>query len=281
MQPMAILVHGGAGRDDPETLGERRSGCEAATESAWRVLCAGGSALDAVEAAVVGLEEHPLFNAGVGSCLTRAGTVEMDASIMDGRRLAGAGVAVVRTVLHPVRLARAVLDDGRHVLMAGAGAEALAHEHALPTAAPTRLVTARQLERWRARRAVGGGTVGAVALDRRGDLAAATSTGGLWDKLPGRIGDSAILGAGTYADNRAGAASATGDGERILTLALTRRAVELLREGRAPDGVVREAIAALGEHGGKGGMILVDRFGRAAWSCNTEEMVVALRPAPD
>jgi beta-aspartyl-peptidase (threonine type) len=281
MTPAAVLVHGGAGKSDRATSVGRRAGCERAADVAWRLLESGGGALDAVVAAVECLEDDPLFNAGVGSCLTRAGTVEMDASVMDGRRRAGGGAAVVRSVRHPVRLARAVMEDGRHVLLAGAGAEAFAQRHGLETVPPESLVTERQAARWRARRSGEPGTVGAAAVDLRGHVAAATSTGGIAGKLPGRIGDSAVLGAGTYADDRAGAASATGSGERILTIGLARRAVDLLRDGLDPGLAARLALAEIATVGGDAGLILVDRFGRTAWAFDTEEMMVAVRPRRD
>jgi beta-aspartyl-peptidase (threonine type) len=278
MSPAAVLVHGGAGKSDVATLAQRRAGCERAADLAWRLLERGGEAIDAVVAAVECLEDDPHFNAGVGSCLTRAGTVEMDASVMDGRRPAGAGVALVTTLLHPVRLARAVMEDGRHVLLAAHGAEAFGRERGLETAPPEHFVTERQKRRWKARVAAQYGTVGAVAVDGRGRVAAATSTGGIAGKLPGRIGDSAVLGAGTYADERAGAASATGSGERILSVGLARRAVDLLRDGTHPRLAAGRVLGEIAALGGDAGLILVDRFGRVASAFDTEEMMVAVRP---
>lgn len=280
MNPLAVLVHGGAGKCDPASLAERQVGCERAAEIAWRLLGRGSDSIDAVVAAVEYLEDHPLFNAGVGSCLTLAGRVEMDASVMDGRRPAGGGAALLTTVVHPVRLARAIMQDGRHVLLAGSGAEVFAREHGLETAAPEHFLTERQVERWKRRVNSPHGTVGAVAVDARGHLAAATSTGGLSGKLPGRIGDSAVIGAGTYADDRAGAASATGNGDRILSVGLARRAVDLLRDGLDPNLAVHTALSEIGAIGGGAGLILVDRFGRTAWAFDTEEMTVAIRPSP-
>jgi beta-aspartyl-peptidase (threonine type) len=261
-------------------LEQRRAGCERAAEIAWRLLEHGGDALDAVVAAVESLEDDPLFNAGVGSCLTSAGTVEMDASVMDGRRALGGGAAVLTTIVHPIRLARAIMEDGRHVLLAGSGAEAFGRERGLETAPPESFLTQRQVERWKKRASGGPGTVGAVAVDARGHVAAATSTGGMSGKLPGRIGDSAVLGAGTYADDRAGAASATGSGERILRAGLARRAVDLLRDGLDPNLAASRALSDVAAIGGGAGLILVDRFGRAAWAFDTEEMTVAIRPSP-
>jgi beta-aspartyl-peptidase (threonine type) len=270
------MVHGGAGIVVPELVETRTAGCERSADAGWRVLLDGGSALDAVVAAVTTLEDDPSFNAGRGSCLNIDGAVEMDASIMDGERQQGGGVALVSSVVNPILLARAVMEDARHVLLAGAGAERFAREQGLATADPDYFVTPRQIERWRAAASEPPGTVGAVALDRRGHVAAATSTGGIAGKRPGRVGDSAILGAGTFADDRAGAASATGLGEAIVVAGLTRRAIELLSDGRDP-----AAVAALVIHDVRreAGIILVDRFGRVGWACNTAQMPVAVRGA--
>jgi beta-aspartyl-peptidase (threonine type) len=278
MQRPAVLVHGGAGRRVPEVDRQADAGCTAAAAAAWAVLAAGGSAVDAVLAAVIAMEDDPTFNAGVGSCLTASGSVEMDASLMDGARLAGAGVGVVTTVRNPIRLAHALLLDGRHALLVGTGAEAFARRCGLPTAPPETFITPRQRQRWAARSESEGGTVGAVAVDGDGHVAAATSTGGLLGKLPGRVGDSAILGAGTYADDGAGAASATGQGEAIIIAGLAKAAVDGLRSGRDPAvvaaGLVRVAYtrrkAAIG-------LIVVDRFGRVGQAHSAEHMPTAAR----
>ena len=276
MNGPAIVVHGGAGNVVPDLVEARAVGCETAAEEAWRILDAGGPALDAVAAAVSILEDDPHFNAGRGSCLTRDGAVEMDASIMDGSGPAGGAAALLTTVVNPIRLARAVMLDGRHVLLAGAGAERFAREVGLATAQETYFVTPRQRERWRASIADSPGTVGAVAVDQQGHVAAATSTGGIMGKLPGRVGDSAILGAGTFADDRAGAASATGHGETILLAGLARRAVDLLGDGRDPAGVAARVVREVRR---EAGIIVVDRFGRIGWACNTPHMPVAARGA--
>src|SRR3989442_2678446 len=188
----SIIVHGGAGADPAEDRDELREGMRAATLAGWHVLAAGGSALDAVERAVCALEDHPRFNAGRGAVLTSAGTVELDASIMEGDRLGCGAVGAVSTIAHPITLARRILDDGRHVLLVGEGAHQFARALGLPECDPANLVTERQRRRHAARRAepVPGGTVGAVALDRHGTVGAATSTGGPAGKLPGRGGDS-------------------------------------------------------------------------------------------
>jgi beta-aspartyl-peptidase (threonine type) len=280
MERPALIVHGGAGRGSEPPEAERSAGCAAALDTAWALLSGGGSAVEAVVAAVSVLEDHPLFNAGVGASLTSAGTVELDASIMDGRRLRAGGVGAVSTVVNPVRLAQAIMDDDRHVLLVGAGAEAFAAARDIALAAPAHFITARQRRRWESAGAEDGGTVGAVAVDRYGNVAAATSTGGLMHKLPGRVGDSAVIGAGTYADNAGGAASATGHGEAILRAGLAKAAVDALRGGAHPSSVAMELVDQLTRrHGASAGLILVDRFGRIGWAKNTPQMMTGVRTA--
>lgn len=289
----AFVAHGGAGRRAPaDELPGRRRGLIAAGETAARILQDGGDALDAVVAAVVVLEDDPLFNAGYGSYLTTAGTVEMDAAVMTARplgpRTAGraafamgaGGVVMVRRVRNPILLARAVMERTPHVLMGGIGAERLAREAGLRRCRPAAMVAPRARDRWLAlargqrRNAAGHGTVGAVAIDVHGNLAAATSTGGVTLKLPGRIGDSAIPGAGLYA-NRWGAASATGEGEAILKTALCRDVLEELRRKPA-QAAAAIAIARLGAlTAGEAGIIAVDAKGH--WGCvhNASVMEIA------
>jgi len=277
MSRPALIVHGGAGAAPPELCAAQDAGCRAALHAGWRILAAGGAAVDAVCAAVAVLEDDPTFNAGVGSCLTRDGTVEMDAAVMDGNGLRAGAVAVVSTVPNPIRLARALMEDGRHVLLAGTAADAFARRHGVPTCEPEDLVTERQRRRWQQRRdeAAAGGTVGAAAVDRAGHVAAATSTGGLFDKPAGRIGDSALIGAGTYADDTLGAASATGTGEAIIRVALSHRVVEALHDGADPARAARDGIAVLGRRvGGIGGIIVIDPFGRVGHAYNAPHMTV-------
>ncbi|HEM47517.1 MAG TPA: hypothetical protein ENO23_10800, partial [Alphaproteobacteria bacterium] len=253
-RPYAIVVHGGAGPHRSGGLAERMQGCETAAARGLEVLQNRGSALDAVQAAVVVLEDHPLFNAGRGAPLNAAGEVELDASIMDGRDLRAGAVAAVQGVPNPVALARAVLEDGRHVLLAGDGARAFARQHGVALCDPGDLVSDAQRQRWRERF----GTVGAVALDARGFLAAATSTGGLFGKLPGRIGDSALIGSGTYADASA-AVSCTGHGEAIIRVVLAKLVCDHIGAGEAPGAAAREAVDRLGARtAGEAGLIVLD-----------------------
>jgi beta-aspartyl-peptidase (threonine type) len=277
----SIIVHGGAGADPGDAADELREGMQRAIEAGWRVLGGGGRALDAVEAAVRILEDHPRFNAGRGSVFTRDGTIEMDASIMDGDRLDCGAVAAVTRVQNPISLARRVLEDGRHVLLVGPGADAFAHEAGIPDCAPEALMAERQRRRWEASRHVAAeagakGTVGAVALDRHGAAAAATSTGGTWGKRPGRVGDSALIGCGTYADSSLGAVSCTGDGEAIIRVVLARRALDYVKDAGDPDYAAHVAVDLLADEGrGSGGLILVDWRGRTAFARSTPCMPVA------
>jgi beta-aspartyl-peptidase (threonine type) len=272
-----LVVHGGAGANPVDGAAELRAGMREAAGAGWQVLTDGGRALDAVQAAVRVLEDHPGFNAGRGSALTADGLVEMDASIMEGDRLTCGAVAAVSRVANPIALARRVLDDGRHVLLVGEGAHAFAREVGMPACEPGALVTDRQ----RARLALGagapeGGTVGATALDRHGTAAAATSTGGIAGKRRGRVGDSALIGCGTYADSSLGAVSCTGDGEAIIRSVLARRALDYLKEADDPDYAAKVAVDLLVEEGrGKGGLVLVDWRGRIGWAHSTPFMPVA------
>lgn len=274
----SLLVHGGAGALDPSDPdgAAHVAGCQAAARAGHAVLRAGGSAVDAVVAAVTVLEDNPVFNAGTGSALTEEGMVECDASVMSGQGAAGA-VGAVRNVKNPVRLARLVMERTAHVLLVGAGAEAFAAKQGVRRLEAGALITDRMRARWQAAKAKppvspGGGTVGCVARDAQGHVAAATSTGGILMKLPGRVGDSAILGAGTYADDRAGAASCTGLGEAFMKAVGARVAVEAMLAGSPPDAAARQALAAVRRAGGDGGIICTDAAGRTGFAFNTPAM---------
>jgi beta-aspartyl-peptidase (threonine type) len=291
----AIVVHGGAGHpgpDDPASSGgpgaPRLIGVRRAAEEALALLAGGGSALDAVELAVRILEDDPTYNAGTGACLTAAGDVELDASIMDGRSLRCGAVAVVKDVQNPVTLARRVMERSEHVLLAGPGASEFARTVGIPAVANERLVTPAQRARWQAavaRQAVRPGqdeaaaalpkhgTVGAAARDRSGHLAAATSTGGMSMKRPGRVGDTPVIGAGTYADDRLAAVSCTGHGERFIQLTVARMAADLVGRGLGPLAAAREALRLLAERvQGEGGLIVVGPRGEPGFAYNTPLM---------
>lgn len=277
-----VLVHGGAGARTAGVAAEHALGCSTAADAAFVVLRAGGTALDAVERAVRVMEDDPRFNAGRGAALTEGGAVELDASIMDGQALRFGAVGALVGFRNAISVARAVLDDGRHVFYAGEGAARFAESCGIERVDPASLITdaARAtLVEALARRsgAEPGGTVGAVARDARGHVAAATSTGGISGKRTGRIGDSPVAGAGTYADDQLGAASATGDGEGILRVVLTYRAVALLGARPEPGDAVLDALVVMRSRvSALGGIVAVDASGRFGVARTTESMPWAL-----
>ena len=275
----AIVVHGGAGSEPIDGRDELRAGMRAAVDAGWTLLRAGAASLDAVEAAVRVLEDHPRFNAGRGAVPTAEGTVELDASIMEGDRLRCGAVAAVSGIANPIRLARRVLEDGRHVLLVAEGALGFARGHGLPECDPASLITEVQRGRWRTRTTeTPSGTVGAVALDTRGTMAAATSTGGTAGKQRGRVGDSALIGCGTYAESTIGGVSCTGTGEAIIRTVLAYRALGFLRDAGDPEYAAKVAVDVLVDEGeGAGGLILLDWRGRAGFACSTSFMPVAWR----
>jgi len=284
----AIAVHGGAGTLAPADLtpeNERayRAGLERALRAGFAVLDAGGPSLDAVVAAVQVLEEDPLFNAGRGAVVAASGQHELDASVMDGRDLRAGAVTGVRHVRSPIALARLVMERSPHVMLAGAGAEEFALEQGLTPVPNTHFATERrrrELERFLQGELEAGreslmGTVGAVARDMSGSLAAATSTGGMTGKKWGRVGDSPIIGAGTYAANDCCAVSATGHGEFFIRAAVAHEIASLMRyKGlgviEAAEDVVMRQLVKLG---GSGGVIAVGRDGRIAMPFNSEGML--------
>jgi beta-aspartyl-peptidase (threonine type) len=252
----AIAVHGGAGEWPGERHAAARAGTARAVEAGFAVLAAGGSALDAVQAAVVVLEDDPTFNAGHGAALTEEGGVELDAAIMRGSDRAAGAVAALRGIRHPILAARAVLEEGRHVLLAGEAAATWARAAGVPEASEAWLATPAQ------RRDASRGTVGAVARDSRGGLAAATSTGGITGQRPGRVGDSPLVAAGTWADDGTAAVSCTGTGEAIIRAALAHEIDALIRHGgRSLTAAGEEGVASLARYGGDGGLIAVGATG--------------------
>ncbi|MGB9776511.1 MAG: isoaspartyl peptidase/L-asparaginase [Anaerolineae bacterium] len=282
-----IVVHGGAWKIPEEEHEPHIKGCCQAAIAGWEVLRAGGSALDAVERAVRLLEDDPTFDAGRGSCLNAVGEVELDAIIMDGRTLRLGAVAAVRRVRNPVSLARLVMEVGPHHFLVGPGAEEFARQHGMELIPPEELVVERERARWEAWRAGEGlyaaelfsptGTVGAVALDREGHLAAATSTGGKPGKWPGRVGDSPLVGCGGYADDRSAAASATGDGEALMRILATGAVCARVAEGESPQEAAEGVLALLAERtGGCGGLIVLDPRGRSGIAHTTPHMAWAV-----
>ena len=304
-----LIVHGGAFAVPNSSIEPCKAGCRAALEVGWKILSAGGSALDAVEAAVVSLEENPEYDAGTGSHLNRDGHVSLDAIVMDGRTLRSGAVAAVERVRNPIRLARKVMEASHHMLLAGAGAERFALEQGFALCRPEDLIVERERRSWMLCTRFGhqrqfhdpeflfspryleklgtrpddrvdetksgsGGTVGAVAMDRDGGLFAATSTGGTCSKVPGRVGDSPMIGCGCYADAEAGGVSCTGWGEAIMKIVMAKSAVEMLRAGRSSQEAADEAIRLLAARtGGNGGLILLDRNGTPGFAFNTPHLV--------
>ena len=291
MQP-SLIVHGGAWNIPEEAVDACRQGCRRALEAGWETLQSGAGAADAVEAAIVVLEDDPAFDAGIGSHLNREGQVELDAILMEGAALKAGAVAAVHRIRNPIRLARKVLRSCEHMMLVGAGAEQFAAEQGMELCPPEELVVERERSAWRLCRKVGHhsaefhashghGTVGAVALDQNGGLAAGTSTGGTCCKRPGRVGDSPLIGCGCYADVEAGGVSCTGWGEDIMKIVMAKTAVDLLRASpggapRAPHQVAAAVVRLLEDRvNGRGGLILLDREGRPGFAFNTPRMACA------
>ncbi len=277
---IAIVVHGGAGDIPLDRRELAEQGCREAAAVGWKLLSSGRSALDAVEAAVRVLEDNPVFNAGRGSVLNAAGKVEMDAGIMDGRTRDAGAVTLIQHIRHPISLARNVMEASDHLILGGEGAEAFAEKMGFERVPNDYFVTERRLEQYRRRLQAGAGdTVGAVALDRAGHIAAANSTGGVSFKLPGRIGDSPILGAGFLADDRYGAVATTGQGEHIIRSGLSFLIMRLLAEGlgaeEASEQVRRQFLESVPN--GQAGWIVVDAQGRVAIGHTTRNLSFAWR----
>src|SRR2546429_782632 len=295
-EKFGLVIHGGAGTIDrskmtPKKEREYRAGLERALAAGYEILKRGGSSLDATEAAVRVLEDDPHFNAGRGSVFTSAGTNEMDASIMDGKTLKAGAVGSVQHVKNPINLARLVMEKSPLVMLDCAGAETFAKANGIELVDQKEFVTQ---ERWNAlqkikaaekNRASGAeksfliteqdrhGTVGAVALDRNGNLAAATSTGGTTNKMPGRIGDTPVIGAGTYANNQTCAVSCTGDGEYFIRAAAAHEVSALMKyRGMTLQDAAQTALDSVKQLGGTGGLIAIDRNGAIALPFNTNGM---------
>lgn len=292
-----IIVHGGAG-DWPSKLHERGlKGVRKAADCGFRMLSTGGSALDAVEAAIISLEDNPVFNAGKGSTLNLRGDIETDAAIMDGGTLRGAGVALLRDIKNPIKAARMVFEKTSHVLIAGPAARELAIANGLAKAnlrVSSRVLAWKEgLRKLESKRVSylsrtspeiiqhflvkSSDTVGALSLDSNGDLAAACSTGGVSLKLPGRIGDSAILGAGLYADNSSGAATATGIGEQAMRLVISKAACDLMKRENAASAAIKVIGNSTKKLGAGMGIITLDRSGRYGVAHNTRDLCWAAK----
>ncbi len=301
-----MLVHGGAWAIPDDAAEAHLSGVRDALEAGYKILTRGGCALDAVEASVTVMEDDPTFDAGRGSFLTSNGRVQLDALLMDGGRMKAGGVACVERLRNPIQAARLVLEQSPHVYFVGTGAEEFASSHGMPLIDNAELVLDRERERLKLaqeRQAAGladatfsgleddkgpetaiprvidssHDTVGAVALDVHGNLAAGTSTGGTLNKTPGRVGDSSLIGCGCYADNMSAAVSLTGWGEPIMKLVLGKWATDRVAAGSAPEFSAREAITYLHNRlGGHGGIILLGPDGRFGMAHNTPAMAWGL-----
>ena len=286
-----LVVHGGAWAIPDDMVEAHLNGVRNAVASGWRALTRGGSALDAVEEAVVIMEDDDTFDAGRGSFLNRDGKVQLDAFIMEGSTLRGGGVGCVERIRNPIRAARKILSESPHVYFVAEGAENFAAEHGIALCDNRDLVIPREIERLRAFQAkaaeeapdlfaptISHDTVGAIALDSDGNIAAATSTGGTLNKAPGRLGDSSLIGCGCYADNETAAASLTGWGEPIMKLVLAKWAADRVAAGNLPEWVSQEAMNYLKSRvNGHGGIIVLDAKGRIGISHNTPRMAWAFQ----
>jgi len=286
-----LVVHGGAWAIPDDMVEAHLNGTRQAIAAGWRVLEKGGLALDAAEEAVVVMENDEAFDAGRGSFLNREGKVQLDALIMDGATLRAGGVGCVEHIANPIRAARKVLSESPHVYFVAEGAERFAQEHGISLCKNEDLIVPREVERLQALQAIAPGakqelfaptishdTVGAVALDGEGNIAAATSTGGTLNKAPGRLGDSSLIGCGCYADNQSAAVSTTGWGEPIMKLVLAKWAADRVASGSMPQWVAAEAMNYLKDRvNGHGGIILLDSHGRFGLGHNTPRMAWALQ----
>ena len=283
MRP-SLIVHGGAWDIPDEAIDASNAGCLRALRAGWGVLSNGGHALDAIEAAVVVLEDDPVFDAGYGSHLNLDGEVECDAIVMDAATLRAGSAAGLRHIKNPFRVARAILEHSPHMMLISEGAERFAVEHDITLCDSEALVSPAEREAWeRCRedshaaehhRGHEQGTVGAVALDEQGRLFAATSTGGTCCKLPGRVGDSPLIGCGCYADRETGAVSSTGYGEAIMKVVMAKTACDFLRPANStPARAAQAAVGLLANRAkGTGGLILLDKNGNPGFAFNTPRM---------
>lgn len=294
----SLIVHGGAWDIPDEAVETCKSGCHRALAAGWGILERGGAALDAIEAAIIVLEDDPVFDAGYGSHLNLDGHVECDAIVMNGATLRAGAAAGLQRIKNPIQVARKILEHCPHMMLVAGGAEHFAKENGIPLCKPEELVSEAEHEAWMKckadkhaaehHRGHEQGTVGAVAIDRDGNLFAATSTGGTCCKLPGRVGDSPLIGCGCYADSQAGGVSCTGYGEAIMKIVMAKTAVELLRgpaicvdpaesagacDLSTADLAARRAIHLLGKRThATGGLILLDRHGNPGFAFNTPRM---------
>ena len=290
MSTPAIVVHGGTG-EWPEHHAEAREGVRAAAALGWKLLGEGASALDSVEAASRLLEDDPVFDSGRGSYVNQAGHVELDAIVMDGATLRTGAVAALRNVANPVTVARLVMARTPHNLLVGEGARDFALAMGVPLVPEEYLLVDKEFEKWqtihrnggsarafsRPDPGMGGGTIGVVARDQDGNLAVATSTGGTRGKMPGRVGDSPLIGCGAYADNALGAASGTGLGEALMKVVMSKAVCDLMGQGLPAQQAAEQAVQRLDDPRikGWGGVIALDAQGRVGIAFNAPRMARA------
>ena len=288
---VSLVVHGGAWDIPNEMVDAHKEGVRRALEVGWGVLNQGGSAVDAVETAIMIMEDDETFDAGLGSHINAAGEIELDASIMTGEAFRAGAVAAVQNVRNPIALARKIMDESEHIFLVGIGATRFAREHGVKTCGQDDLVTLRELERWREaqreraqsaksafkKKKVSADTVGAVALDKFGNIASGTSTGGTPNKYPGRVGDSPLIGCGTYADNAIGGVSTTGWGEAMIQVVMAKTVTDFLdRNGGDPEKAVIDGMNILKQNAdGYGGIIALNKAGRIGMAHNTPRMARA------
>lgn len=279
--PISIIVHGGAGNDFDDRVDVFERGVTRSVQAGWSILKNGGTALDAVEAAVRVMEDDPTFDAGTGSYLNTAGEVEMDAFIMDGATLNNGAVAGIQRVKNPISVARIVMEHTPHSLFVGTGAETLARQFGVPVCPMEELVAGSSShlqgeDLLAGMKPQGLDTVGAIALDESGSIAAAISTGGTNEKMPGRVGDSPLIGCGAYADGLLGAACGTGRGEDLMKILFAKTALDRMASGLNPQEAADSILATLNERvQGEGGIILMNMRGEVGSAYNTHHMVHA------
>ncbi len=292
-RPVSLVVHGGAWNIPDDEADAHRRGVLNALKAGWDLLRDGGTAVEAVERSINVMENDETFNAGRGSVLNAAGEIELDASIMEGKGLRAGGVAAVQNIANPISVARVIMEKSDIVLLVGLGATRFAKEHGIATCGQDALITGREISRWREAQASGtatpvsrkkapgrsapGGTVGAVALDADGTIASGTSTGGTPNKHQGRVGDSSLIGCGTYADNEIGGVSSTGGGEAIIRVVMAKSVIDMMRSnGDDPEQAAKDAIALLKKRtGGEGGVIVLNASGGVGTAFNTPRMARA------
>ena len=288
----SIIVHGGAWDIPKDLVSAHKKGIDKALKIGWRILNNGGSSTKAVEQAIISLEDDPTFDAGKGSFLNMLGEIELDASIMNGKTFRCGAVAAVKNIKNPISLARAVMDESEHILLTGLGANRFAKEHGLKECPMEDLLIRRELNRWlqlqnepsystkdsfRSKAGKPQGTVGVVALDSDGIICAGTSTGGTPNKYPGRVGDSPLIGCGTYADNSVGGVSTTGWGEAMIKVVMAKTVIDIMEQnGGNPLNASEEGIKLLEKKAhGFGGVITMNSEGKVGIAFNTPRMARA------